>query len=177
MPAKPELKTARLVGRPVRPSDITDWPRTVDADSGVSVWLTEDGEPADEGFTQAKIEAFIRHWDKHGFGAWIFRDSRGNFVGYAAATFTSLEGPRRVQLRYAVRSDERGKGYATEMSKAILEFLFKQKGLNEIIGFTLTDNIASCRVMEKCGFRSEGQRLIAGGDQVLYRWRREPTCR
>jgi RimJ/RimL family protein N-acetyltransferase len=168
------LKTARLVGRPVRLSDLRDWPRTVDADSGVSVWLTEDGTLANEGFTQSKIEAFIRHWDKHGFGAWVFRGTGNNFVGYAAATtITSRDGTQQVQLRYAVRSEERGNGYATEMSNAVLDFLFEHKSLNEIIGFTPPGNIASRRVMEKCGFRYEEHRTIALVDQVLYRLRRQ----
>jgi RimJ/RimL family protein N-acetyltransferase len=167
-----KLKTARLVGRPVRPSDLRDW-RTVDADPKVSTWLTSDGTPADEGATEAEITAFIRHWDKHGFGVWTFRDRLGDFVGYAGATNINLGEKRQVQLRCAVRSTEWGKGYATEMSKAVLDFLFEHKGLKEIIGFTLPDNIASRRVMEKCGFRCEGHRTIGLVDQVLYRLRRQ----
>ena len=50
-----------------------------------------------------------------------------------------------------------GKGYATEAARASVEFGKKNIGLKEIIGLTDPLNIASQRVLEKCGFKVIGE--------------------
>ena len=45
-----------------------------------------------------------------------------------------------------------GKGYAAEAIKAFLPEIMKRLDIPEIFGITHTDNIASRRVLEKCGF-------------------------
>ena len=42
-------------------------------------------------------------------------------------------------------------GYATEGALALLRFGFEEVGLEEIVSFTVADNLASRRVMEKIG--------------------------
>lgn len=49
-----------------------------------------------------------------------------------------------------------GKGYATEAAATILAFGFENAMLNEIIGLTFPDNVASWRVLEKVGMRFVG---------------------
>ena len=44
------------------------------------------------------------------------------------------------------------KGYATEAVKAFLPVVMKRIGLTKMAGICLADNIASQKVMEKCGF-------------------------
>ena len=48
------------------------------------------------------------------------------------------------------------KGYASEMAAAIISHVFKSPGLYEMVSFTLPTNVASRRVMEKCGFEKIG---------------------
>lgn len=51
-----------------------------------------------------------------------------------------------------------GKGYATESVKALIKYLFTCSPIkiNRIEGACIPENIASCRVMEKCGMTKEG---------------------
>ena len=51
-----------------------------------------------------------------------------------------------------------GNGYATEAVKAFLPAMDERLGLKEVYGISLKENIASCRVLEKCGFET----LFAG---------------
>jgi len=51
-----------------------------------------------------------------------------------------------------------GQGYATEALKAMVRFGFEQLTLNRLADGCDVRNIASARVMEKCGFRCEAER-------------------
>lgn len=50
-----------------------------------------------------------------------------------------------------------GQGYATEALKAMVRFGFEQLTLNRLADGCDVRNIASARVMEKCGFRCEAE--------------------
>ena len=58
-------------------------------------------------------------------------------------------------IGYNVRKTHWGKGYATEMVRALIEFA-KGIGATAIVTTVAQENIASCRVLEKCGFVVEG---------------------
>ena len=49
-----------------------------------------------------------------------------------------------------------GKGYATEMTKAVIAFGFEKINLHKVQICTKTINAPSKRVIEKCGFNYEG---------------------
>ncbi|MEZ4737070.1 MAG: GNAT family N-acetyltransferase [Caldilineaceae bacterium] len=51
-----------------------------------------------------------------------------------------------------------GQGYATEALRAMVRFGFEQLALNRLADGCDVENIASARVMEKCGFRCEDER-------------------
>ena len=46
-----------------------------------------------------------------------------------------------------------GEGYATEMVMAMIDFAYSL-GIRDFQGTVATENVASCRVMEKCGLRA-----------------------
>ena len=48
------------------------------------------------------------------------------------------------------------KGYAKEALLDLLAFAFKERGLNRVSALVLEDNIASIRMLEKCGYIQEG---------------------
>jgi len=50
-----------------------------------------------------------------------------------------------------------GKGYATEARMLILHHAFIDRGLNRVWAKIITDNIASIRMCEKCGYKKEGE--------------------
>lgn len=114
----------------------------------------------------------LAHWDEHGFGDWIFSDrNAGAFVGRAGLRRVVIEGVDEVEVAYALVPERWGQGLATEMAGAALRFGFDEVGLDEIVAFALTDNLASRRVMEKAGFTYERDFEHAGRPHVLYRIR------
>ena len=59
------------------------------------------------------------------------------------------------EIGYHVGEAYTGKGYASEAVKIFLPFILEQLNICAIVGVCHADNIASCKVMEKCGFTLE----------------------
>ena len=56
------------------------------------------------------------------------------------------------EIGYHIAKNFTGKGYATEAVKAFLPAMAKKLNIKEVYGICLTENTASIRVLEKCGF-------------------------
>ncbi len=77
-----------------------------------------------------------------------------------------------VEVGWSVAPDRWGEGLAPEAAAASLDWGFEVCGLEEIVSFTMPDNHASRRVMEKLGMRYVRDFDRAGLPHVLYRLRR-----
>jgi len=145
-----ELETERLILRHFTSDDVGVY-HTILGDDEVGKWL-----PKGEGYTLDEVEGWIekirRHWEKHGFGVWaLMRRDNGTFIGSCGLRI--LEETGEVEVLYEIARGEWGKGYATEASRAAVEFGFEVVGLEKIIGLTKPKNVASYRVLEKAGLR------------------------
>ena len=63
------------------------------------------------------------------------------------------------EIGYHIGKAYTGRGYAAEAVSAFVPLVMEQLGIRRLFGVCLTDNIASRRVMEKCGFslKSSGE--------------------
>ena len=68
------------------------------------------------------------------------------------------------EIGYHIAKQYTSKGYATEAVTAFLPEIMKKLHLKTIYGICDAENIASCKVLEKCGFKMEfeGQGLYQG---------------
>ena len=121
--------------------------------------------------TAAYLEGVGAHWERHGFGYWLFRDAAGRFVGRGGLRRVSLEGAEEVELAYALMPDFWGQGLAVEIAEAALRLAFGELKLADVVAFTLPDNHRSRRVMEKVGFVFERAITYKDLPHVLYRRR------
>jgi len=62
-----------------------------------------------------------------------------------------------VEIAYAVDEAHRGKGYATEIAQALVEYAFACDEVQVVRAHTLPDGAASKRILAKCGFRHVGE--------------------
>lgn len=62
-----------------------------------------------------------------------------------------------AEIGYELSPDHWGRGYATEAVGAMLRFGFQELRLHRIAAWTVADNVASARVLEKAGFTLEGR--------------------
>ena len=62
-----------------------------------------------------------------------------------------------VEPGYVIAKKHWGKGYATEACYAVMDYLFNECDVETIYSQFMEDNIASGKVMQKCGMTKEGQ--------------------
>ena len=63
------------------------------------------------------------------------------------------------EIGYHIAKQFTGQGYATEAVKAFLPSMAQKLNIKEVYGICLTENTASVRVLEKCGFVQIFQRM------------------
>jgi [ribosomal protein S5]-alanine N-acetyltransferase len=166
------LETERMILERLRLEHAEEQLRLL-LDPRVSRTLWPRSESPTEGAVREGLAAKVDHWNRHGFGMWLLRDREtGETVGRGGLQYTFTAGLNEVEAGWAIVPERWGQGLATELANACVEVAFDQLGLLEIIAFTLPDNIASRRVMEKSGFAFERDIVHAGLPHVLYRRRR-----
>lgn len=67
-----------------------------------------------------------------------------------------IENDRMAKVAYRLNPAYHGNGYATEALRKAVEFCFENTELQRLWTAVDVRNVASCRVLEKCGFTHEG---------------------
>ena len=131
------------------------------------VWYGAPRSSLDE--NRAKLERQVAHHEEHGYGMWTV-ELDGETIG--AAGLQHLEGGPEVEVGYRFLKEHWGHGYATESARASIVYGFDVVGLDKIVAVALESNIASRRVLEKCGLREIGLAHVYGLEHVKYELRR-----
>lgn len=157
------VETERLRLRMFRESDLDDL-AALFADPDVMRYVGN-GRPADRAEAKKALDSIITHWQRHGFGRWAIEDKHTNeFLGYGG--LRSLFGTPEVVYHLARR--HWGRGLATEMARASVDFGFRQKRFERIVAIARPENLASIHVMEKIGMRFEQQTTYYDLEVVQY---------
>jgi len=152
---KPTLETPRLILRTLTPDDVPDLRRWLARDEIYTYW----GRPASKGEREPEL-MFVdpRPWVKRKpspdfkWGV-ISRDT--NAVIGDISVF-DIENSRMGSVGYRFDPEVWGNGYATEALAAAVDFIFTHTELDRLQATADVRNIASNRVLEKCGFLCEG---------------------
>ncbi len=94
----------------------------------------------------------------------------GLTVGDLAFHWVS-ERDRTAEVGFVFDQRHQGKGFATEASRALLEWAFGSAGFHRVIGRTEARNVASARVLEKLGMRLEAH--FVENEWVKGEWQSE----
>ena len=105
----------------------------------------------------------------HGFKATLRED--GTIVADVA-----FKGPPSddgfVEIASGIAPEHQGRGFATEAARALIVFARQAAGVRVVRAHTRHDNLASLRVLAKCGFRFVGE-VIDPEDGLVQRWETE----
>ncbi len=171
------LETDRLILRTFRATDV-DQMALIDQDPKVCQYLPAIGTRAS---TEAGVQRIMQHYESYGFSlSAVELKNSGEFIGFTGLITPSFQAhfTPAVEIGWRLASPHWNKGYATEGAKAALHYGFLQLGLNEVVSFTVVNNLASRRVMEKIGLHHQAQddfdhpRLSANSPlcrHILYR--------
>jgi ribosomal-protein-alanine N-acetyltransferase len=128
------------------------------------------GQPVNRVEARKALTSIVAHWNRHGFGRWAIEDKNTKeFVGYGG--LRSLYGTPEVVYHFARR--HWGKGLATEMARASLNFGFNLKGFDRIVAIAKPGNTASIHIMEKIGMHFEKQTSYYDIEVIEYAITRE----
>jgi RimJ/RimL family protein N-acetyltransferase len=167
------IETPRMVLERLRMEHLEELSRLL-RDPRVAATGWPGGEPPSEHEVIASLADKERHWARHGFGMWLMRDREtGEMVGRGGLQWTTyVRDLDEVEVGWSVTPERWGQGLATELALASVDVAFGPLDLDQIVAFTLPDNVASRRVMEKAGFSYDREILHVGLPHVLYRLRR-----
>lgn len=73
-----------------------------------------------------------------------------------------------TEISYLFLPTSWGNGYAGEAVRAILTYAMDELGLSRVIAETQTANLASCRLLERCGMTRERTLTRFGAEQAIY---------
>lgn len=91
-----------------------------------------------------------KEYEKNGYGRWtVVLKQTHEILGWCGLKY--IDSVQEVDLGYRLHRKYWNKGYATEASSVAIAVGFEQYDLDLIVGRTMTDNIASRRVLEKIG--------------------------
>lgn len=107
--------------------------------------------------SDAFADAVDRHWREQGWGLWAVEvPGCAPFIGYVGLWPADYlpSGPA-VEVGWRLARAYWGHGYATEAAREALRFGFETVRLEEIVSFTVPQNVRSTRVMERIGLRRD----------------------
>ncbi|MEU6378877.1 GNAT family N-acetyltransferase [Streptomyces sp. NPDC046909] len=153
------LKTKRLTLRRFTADD-ADLLIELDSDAAVMRYLSGGAAPtAPEIIRERHLPKILAGYDKWDGDLGLFaayEKDGGAFIGWFCLR-PEWDGPLdEAELGYRLRQSAWGKGYATEVSRALLHKGFTELGLRVVWAVTMAVNNASRNVMEKLGMTLTG---------------------
>ena len=92
-----------------------------------------------------------------GFAPWtLVLRAEGRVIGWGGLNVDPFEPGWGIELSYYLHPMHWGQGYATELVRATLQHAFATLELEAVGAFVRPANVASTRVLEKCGMTLEG---------------------
>lgn len=128
--------------------------------------------------TRERLGRFVGDWERQGFGQWGFRlTAGGEFVGACGLFQGRVPDSDGLEVGYMVRPMYWGRGFATEMTVAVVRYAFDELGISEVSAMLQPHNTASMRVLEKSGLRRKPDFLYLDSPAALFRVTREEWAR
>lgn len=148
------LETERLILRRFTPDDV-DLATALDADPDVMRYINGGRPTPREEIRDDYLPSWIAYYeagDRYGFWAAIEKGT-GSFLGWFHLRPREGDPDDEPELGYRLIAPSWGRGYATEVSRALIRKAFSELGARRVYATTMAVNVASRRVMEKAGLR------------------------
>jgi RimJ/RimL family protein N-acetyltransferase len=167
----PVLETERLLLRPHRLADF-DACCTMWGDPAVTRYIG--GKPSTPEDVWGRLLRYAGHWSLMGYGYWAIEEkSFGRFIGEAGfADFKRDITPslgNDPEIGWALAPVAHGKGYATEVVAALLEWGDANLASKRTVCLIHPDNSPSIYVAKKCGYKEFARTNYKGQPSILFR--------
>jgi RimJ/RimL family protein N-acetyltransferase len=127
----------------------------LDNDPAVMLYINGGAPVPREEIVEETLPAFLSYYERfEGFGFWAVIEKRsGLFLGWFHFRPGDGAGPLEPELGYRLHRSAWNKGYATEVSRALIDKGFSEFSVERVYAETMVVHIGSRRVMEKAGMR------------------------
>ena len=165
------ISTERLVLRLPRPEDA---PGLLDAFADPEAMrYIGDGSTTDLAGSEAAVARWLERWDAWGIGMFVLeRSEDGRVLGRAGFLRWDPEtweiGGSETELGWGLAREHWGRGYATEASLGLRDWVVAERGLTRLISLIQPGNVPSVRVAEKIGETLEREIVVRGRPTLLY---------
>lgn len=101
------------------------------------------------------LAEWICHWKVHGYGLWTLatRAAPDCVIGFGGLGLREYGDVELLNLGYRFAVTAWGQGYATELSRAALEYGFDELNVPQVFALVRPAHVASIRVLEKIGMQ------------------------
>jgi [ribosomal protein S5]-alanine N-acetyltransferase len=150
------LVTRRLVLRPPKDSDL-DTLMALYADPAVSRFCAA-ATPNGRAATEAQLQAWLAHWQVHGFGHWAIaeREHPERLIGFGGLMHRRVADHAGLFLYYRITPQAWGRGLASEMAQYAFEQAFEQRRETSVVAAVLPSNAPTRKTLEGLGLRLKG---------------------
>ena len=164
------FETDRLIGRHVERAD-AEAMHAVYGDPEV-VRFVGDGQPLNAETCKRWIEVIFKKYAQWGYGMTaLVQKTDGAIVGFCGLVHPDDQ--VETEVKYALRRDSWGRGFATEAVSAMLTYGTTEFSIDYIIATVNPSNRRSQRVLDKAGMNRCALRQNADGTSTqLYTWRK-----
>ena len=145
--------TSRLILRPPRLDDLASL-FAIYGDPATNQF-NPSGPLADIHKAQPPLDTWLRHWQEKGYGQWVIAtlEAPGEVIGFGGLDSRLYLDTERLNLGYRFAASAWGQGYATELSRAALEYGFTELAVAEVFAVVRPAHMASIKVLEKVGMQ------------------------
>ncbi|WP_314590359.1 GNAT family N-acetyltransferase [Paenibacillus terrigena] len=142
---------------------LIDW--NVSRDQRVE-WMTDYEIPENERILQAVAEG--GDIGELRLRLSIIDRATGEFIGVCGTGILDRITPPKREIYYGISKDVQNQGYTTQAAKALIGYLFQLTTIQELIAIAQIRNIASNKVIQKCGFTLQHNLTIEEQDYHYY---------
>lgn len=149
------IETENLILKPFSYSDIEDM---------MKYWISDEkiqnsyGEPVYSTHEEvtALLDKYIDSYKNDDYYRWAVVEKKSGCCIGQIAFFLVDNKNYFAEIEYCIGIDFQCQGYATEATKAVINYGIKNIGFHKIQISHRANNLQSKRVIEKCGFKYEG---------------------
>ena len=134
------------------PFEEADFPLLLElhSDPQVNRYLSPGLMPMEASEVERRLQCYVLEHRRSGLSKWKVLTREGNFIGRAGVT--RMTDPNGYELGYSLKCEEWGRGYATEIARALTGWYFENTGNRYLIAYAHSEHAKSLQVMRKAGF-------------------------
>ncbi len=147
-----KLETDRLILREMKETDAQAIFDSFVNNEGFLYYANKEPRTLEQ--EKASLKGIDRKYENKEYYNWLITLKDGTVIGSIHLNVENYN--ESLEFNYAIDDRHRNQGYMTEALNAVKEFAVNELKVNRFFGGCEINNLASGKVMEKCGLEFEG---------------------